>query len=65
MKACPRCGSEKARLLEYMGAKCVVCDSCGFDERDSYAVYPEEDKSQKEKGRYSPYKAGGPKRSKK
>jgi hypothetical protein len=65
VRKCPRCGSEKVHLEEYMGAKCLVCDSCSFDERETYLVYPEEDKNQKEKGRYSPYKAGGKDRTSK
>lgn len=65
MKTCPRCGSNRVHFEDYLGAKCVVCDSCGFDGRETYLVYPEEKRSQKEKGRYSPYKAGGAGRSRK
>lgn len=47
-----------------MGVKCIVCNNCGFDESKQYDVYPEGKTSQKEKGRYTPYKAGGFKRTK-
>tara|TARA_Y100000310_G_scaffold151291_1_gene150868 strand:+ start:6569 stop:6784 length:216 start_codon:yes stop_codon:yes gene_type:complete len=56
---CPRCGSDKINLVAYLNIKCVVCNNCGFDERNNYEVYPEDKVSQKEKGRFSPYKAGG------
>ena len=56
---CPRCYSDKIRLVGYMDFKCIVCNNCGFDERSYYEVYPEEKGSQKEKGRFNPYKIGG------
>ncbi len=62
---CPKCKSDKAKITNYMGLKCVVCNNCGFDESRQYEVFPEEKKSQKEKGRYTPYKAGSFKRTKK
>lgn len=48
-----------------MGVKCVVCSNCGYDESKQYDVFPEEKKSQKAKGKYTPYKVGGFKRTKK
>ena len=63
-KYCPKCNSNKIKIIRYMGINCIVCDNCGFDETESYEVFPEEKKSQVEKGRYSPYKAGGHRRSK-
>jgi len=57
--SCPRCYSDKIRLVDYMDFKCIVCDNCGFDERNYYEVYPEDKPSQKEKGRFNPYKIGG------
>ena len=62
MTKCPKCGKE-AKKVSYLGICCVACQNCGFDEREIYEVYPEEKTSQKAKGRYSPYKAGGPKRA--
>lgn len=64
-KKCPKCGSDKIKIIDYMGAKCVVCSNCGYDESAIYEVYPEQKKSQKEKARYSPYKTGGKARTRK
>tara|TARA_Y100000310_G_C20663819_1_gene806326 strand:- start:1325 stop:1537 length:213 start_codon:yes stop_codon:yes gene_type:complete len=61
---CPQCSSENIKVIDYMGVKCKVCSECGLDERNLYEVYPEEKTSQKEKGKFSPYKAGGGKRGK-
>ena len=47
-----------------MGIKCVICNECGFDESKQYEVFPEENKSQKAKGSYTPYKSGGLRRTK-
>ena len=63
-KNCPECGSSKIKLINYMGIKCVICNECGFDESKQYEVFPEENKSQKAKGSYSPYKSGGLRRTK-
>ena len=64
-KICPKCCSSKIKLINYMGVKCVVCNNCGFDESKQYDVFPEEKKSQKAKGQYTPYKVGGFRRDKK
>lgn len=63
-KNCPECDSSKIKLINYMGIKCVICNECGFDESKQYEVFPEENKSQKAKGSYSPYKSGGLRRTK-
>ena len=65
MKKCPKCSSSKIKLVDYIGVKCIICSKCGYDETKQYDVYPEDKTSQKEKGRYTPYKAGGSKRGKK
>lgn len=57
--------SANVMVLDYLGAKCIKCSSCGYDERDMYEVFPEEKTSQKEKANFSPYKAGGHDRVKK
>ena len=64
-KKCPNCNSENTRIIGYLSIKGVKCNDCGYDETKQYEVYPEEKKSQKEKGRFTPYKSGGSKRSKK
>jgi len=61
-KKCPKCMSSSIKIINYMGIKCVVCDNCGYDGSKQYDVFPEEKKSQKAKGRYTPYKSGGSKR---
>ena len=60
---CPQCGSENIKIVNYMNIKCRVCSNCGFDERNLYEVYPDERTSQKEKGKFSPYKTGGKRRT--
>lgn len=61
-KKCPECNSENVRFITKDGKKHLVCNHCIYDETEEFDVYPEEKTNQKEKGRYSPYKAGGPKR---
>jgi hypothetical protein len=57
-RICPQCGSASTKLISYMGVDCLVCLSCGYDERDVYNVYP--DQKPTELGRkFSPYKTGG------
>jgi predicted nucleic-acid-binding Zn-ribbon protein len=62
-KKCPKCSSSNVKIIDYLGAKCIKCGNCSYDESKLYDVYPEEKTSQKEKGRYTPYKAGGYKRA--
>jgi len=42
-----------------MESTCAVCNACDYDERDELDACPEQNSSQKAKGSYSPYKAGG------
>ena len=62
-KRCPRCKSTNIKIVKYMEIDCILCNDCGYDERESYEVYPSEKKSQKEKSHFSPYKTGGSKRT--
>lgn len=64
MRACPKCKSRNVKTIRYRGVDCIVCDGCGLDERDIYEEHAGERRSQKAKGRYSPYKAGGKGRAK-
>ena len=64
-KICPKCASSNVKIINYIGVKCAVCGNCGFDESKQYDVFPEEKKSQKAKGKYTPYKVGGFKRVRK
>lgn len=61
---CPFCRSENVKVVDYLGAKCIICKSCDYDERLNYDIVPEENTSQREKGRYNVYKAGGHQRLK-
>lgn len=60
---CPKCKSKNTKQVKYQGIDCIVCKDCGYDERDKYEVFDSSRVSQKQKGRYSPYKTGGGKRS--
>ena len=60
---CPKCSSVEIKLVSYIGASCVVCNKCGYDETSELDLTPEYNKSQKAKGQFSPYKAGGGKRA--
>ena len=61
---CPKCKSPNVRIEEYQGIDCIVCNDCDYDESQQYEVYPEHKTSQKAKGKFTPYKAGGNKRTK-
>jgi len=63
MIVCPHCGSRKAKKINYLGASCIVCPDCSYSECDQLDVIDEPKTSQKEKGRYSPYKTGGSRRT--
>ncbi|HLC50241.1 MAG TPA: hypothetical protein VJI97_02330 [Candidatus Nanoarchaeia archaeon] len=65
MVNCPKCGSKKTKSVDYLGAKVLKCDECGFDESSLLDVFPEDKSSQKAKGQYSPYKTGGSRRTQK
>ena len=64
MRRCPKCFSDDVEMVEYMGVSCLVCRACGFDETTLYEVYPGEKGGGKGKARYTPYKAGGHRRTK-
>lgn len=63
MAKCPKCGSKNIRLTGYLGIKVIKCGNCGFDESVIYEVFPEQNTSQKAKGKYSVYKTGGGRRT--
>lgn len=56
---CSKCMSINVKLVEYMGSKFVLCNDCGYDQRDQFDVYPEDKVSQKAKKEFNPYKSGG------
>ena len=62
---CPKCKSNNIKIVDYLGTKCIICKACNYDATNQYDVYPEQKTSQKEKGRHTPYKTGGHKRSRK
>lgn len=65
MGKCPKCGSGKIKLKNYLGIRAIKCSNCGFDESNIYEVYPEQKASQKAKGGYAVYKKGGSQRTRK
>ncbi len=65
MNKCPKCGSGNVKFSKYMEIKAIKCNNCGFDESAIYEVYPEQNTSQKAKGRYTIYKTGGSRRTRK
>ncbi len=61
MPTCPRCRSENVEVLDE-DLSLIRCRACGYDgleEGNSGNNSSEGRKSQREKGRYSPYKQGG------
>ena len=62
---CPKCGSKNIKSYSYLDTKIVKCGNSGFDESKIYEVYPEQKTSQKAKGQYNIYKAGGSSRTRK
>ncbi len=58
-KLCPKCGSTKTESEAYIGIFILKCKNCGYDESDLYEIYPEQKTSQKAKGSFTLYKAGG------
>ena len=59
---CPKCGSLKTESVADHNMTFVVCRACGYDE-SMYDVTDVQRSTQREKGRYNPYKAGGSKRT--
>ncbi len=62
-KNCPKCGSKDIEIEPYMDLNCILCKQCGYNEANQYEIYPENKASQKAKGKFTPYKAGGGKRT--
>ncbi|MBI4738488.1 hypothetical protein HY772_02825 [Candidatus Woesearchaeota archaeon] len=58
-KSCPKCGSLDVEFNYYLDVVCVLCKTCGYDERDEYDVTQMEKTSAKAKKSFSPYRAGG------
>jgi len=64
-RRCPRCGSFNVKIVNYQGLPMLICLNCGYDESISYDEFPVTRSSQKAKGQFSPYKAGGGRRASK
>lgn len=65
MRKCPKCGSYNVEPYLYQSVEVIKCNGCGFDEGSDYDIVPEQKASQKAKGKYTPYKAGGSGRARK
>jgi len=63
-KKCPKCDSTNIEVTEHNDLDFIKCKHCGFDEK-MYEVTPSQRETQREKTRYSPYKTGGGKRTRK
>lgn len=69
MPRCPKCRSEEIIILDKeLGF--IRCNACGYSNLEEENSFSErgmvgERKSQREKARYSPYKMGGKRRTKK
>lgn len=61
---CPQCRSADTEIVAHNGLEFIKCNKCGYDE-SLYEVVPSERPTQREKGRYTPYKTGGGKRTQK
>lgn len=58
MPKCLSCGSSNVKQIEENGMEFIQCNDCGYNELEE-GVVPEQRTSQREKGKYSPYKQGG------
>ena len=65
MRKCPKCNSYNLEPYLYQSVEVIKCNDCGFDEGADLEQFPTEKTSQKSKGRYTPYKTGGAKRTRK
>ena len=64
MKKCPKCSSTDVEVIDAeMGF--IKCKKCGFNELEEDLSSFEERRTQREKARYNPYKAGGRERGRK
>jgi len=62
-KRCPKCNSGHIDAVDYMGVKALICLTCGYDESSEMEAGGGARTNQKAKASYSPYKAGGSKRT--
>ena len=61
---CPKCGSDNIEIYEEdLGF--VKCKKCGYDDLEHEPIPYGIKKLQKEKANFTPYKTGGPRRTKK
>lgn len=65
VQRCPRCNSDKVRFEKFIGIKCLVCSNCGYDERKELSTASGDRSRQKGKSSFTPYRAGGGKRTRK
>lgn len=63
-KSCPKCKSADIEITGDSTLSFIVCKSCGYDE-SLYEVTAGQRSTQREKGKYTPYKTGGAQRTSK
>jgi len=56
-RKCPKCGSKRVTFVSYMGAKALLCGSCGYDETDVLSITPNQRNTQREKRSYNPFRS--------
>ena len=61
---CSKCGSTKVQTYKYITVTCIRCLMCGHDTCAELDIFPTPRSSQKAKGSFTPYKAGGKSRTK-
>jgi DNA-directed RNA polymerase subunit M/transcription elongation factor TFIIS len=64
MMKCPKCQSVKVKETTIDDFTFISCKKCGYDDALYEGVFGERN-TQREKRRYSPYKVGGGKRTRK
>jgi len=40
MRVCPECNSHNVRVFSHMELLCIICNKCGYDEREIYDRLP-------------------------
>ncbi len=64
MPHCPKCRSSDVKIKEG-GLAFVHCNRCHYDELEEEVAEESSRSTQREKGKFSPYKTGGYRRTKK
>jgi transcription initiation factor TFIIIB Brf1 subunit/transcription initiation factor TFIIB len=55
---CPICSSNNVVVERYQGTMCIVCQDCGYDEKEDLDTSATFKTNQKAKSENNPYKTG-------